>query len=234
MENVDIDGISDLLSLIFAGVDSLLPSNMEVGLVLASGDVNPVVDEEVMPELPVLQGLPASIILPQGISAVSSISFTSDTCNDIVCNFIKNNFGEGVSMYMVMSLKLDPAINFELGIGNLALSSLNCGNTSRNTADMDVGVFAEAIAGPPLTSRFGLRVGLAFEMAQRPKSTCDIQGYLQPLVLQGTLYVGTGVAPEFGGTLALIGVVYQLFGLDMLHISDLGVGMAFVAVSLIL
>lgn len=85
-----------------------------------------------------------------------------------------------------------------------------------------------SLVGTPPAFELGLDIQMSYELGNRPASTCgDGSGMIEPLIFIGRLYVRQAAVLEIGGSLVMRGVVYQLFGLDFLHIADLGVGLAF-------
>lgn len=229
----DMKALSDLIK---DGLELFLPENLATALIVTTSDLNPVTDIAAIPPLEALRGLPAVFTIPQGISAIAVLTLPDDCGDDLVCTFVQSTFGQDASLTLALSLGLEPSVRAYMGIGGIQLEAYsNCdgaeaGVPSNVALDM-VAMYIEA--GLPADLTAGLEVQLSFELGDRSllsaeEECADPGSMIEPLTFTAILEAGvySGV-PMVAGQFAMVGTLYQLFGLEMLHIADLGVAVGF-------
>eukprot|EP00039_Didymoeca_costata_P004857 m.76624 g.76624 ORF g.76624 m.76624 type:complete len:2796 (-) comp12569_c0_seq1:1639-10026(-) len=210
----------------------LMPDYMSTALVLSSAEVS-ILDEAVPQDVAALLMLPSSTYLQGGISFVATFGIPNpDDCeeDDAICTFLANNFTDtgGISLILGVQLVNGYGINAQVNIGGLIIANdEHCPAAIR--AKMDSVAFFLTVTTKD--QKIGLRVAISVDIGDERKQDdpCTDLSMRNPLLFIGELYAGaTPAGVEIGGSLVMKGVVYQVFGLEWLHFSDMFMGISFI------
>lgn len=223
----------EFLSKILNQLEAFIPPSLEVALVLAFSDTS-VSDQvpDLIQGIPALAALPETFDFPAGLTVVAVIQPGSSCAEtDLLCHFISEHLGTQASLIAAASVTFDPSIAFKVSLGNIMIqkhpqcsSESGAARTRLDTASM----FIEGSVGADGAAfEAGLEVLIGFETGKRPAGNC-VEGFVRPLHIGGRVYVVLEAGGyQLGGALSLVGVWYQSFGLDFLHLADLMVDVAF-------